>query len=132
MRTAKGSARCGSPVASSWQVLFLGLVYRVLDAFCLLLPHHFAPRSALLVYIDSVFVLSIDFTASTGLSPIYPLGPAHELVLVLLPARPERPHKAYVTWARSIIIGPQLPPAPLNLRQHHQVVVNLNHQMIIA
>lgn len=95
-----------------------------------MLPTYFAPHPALLEYIDSVFVLDIDFTADTGLSPIYPFVPTHNRFLCFYLQDQVQVKKQwdsdFTTRARSIIIGPQLTPVTLNLGQHHQaVVVNL-------
>ena len=94
-----------------------------------MLHHHFEPHPALLEYIDSVFVLDIDFTAS-GLSPIYPFVPTHNRFLCFYlddqvqVKKDER--EGFITRARSIIIGPQLTPVTLNLgRKHQAIVVNL-------
>lgn len=89
---------------------------------------HFAPHPALLEYIDSVFVLNIDFTAG-GLSAIYPFVPTHNRFLCFYlhdQVKVKKQTGDFVTKARSIIIGPQLTPVTLDLGQHHQaIVVNL-------
>ncbi|RZL00847.1 MAG: AraC family transcriptional regulator [Hymenobacter sp.] len=95
-----------------------------------MVPTYFAPHPALLEYIDSVFVLDIDFTAGSGLSPIYPFVPTHNRFLCFYLQDQVQVKKQwdsdFTTRARSIIIGPQLTPVTLNLGQHHQaVVVNL-------
>ena len=91
---------------------------------------YFAPHPALLEYIDSVFVVEIDFTAGAGLSPIYPFVPTHNRFLCFYLRDPVRVRKAlgedFVERTRSIIIGPQLTPVTLDLGQHHRaVIVNL-------
>jgi AraC-like DNA-binding protein len=95
-----------------------------------MLPTYFAPHPALLEYIDSVFVLDIDFTTGTSPSPIYPFVPTHNRFLCFYLQDQVQVKKQwdsnFTTRARSIIIGPQLTPVTLNLGQHHQaVVVNL-------
>lgn len=97
---------------------------------------HFAPHPALLEYVDSVFVLSIDFAALSidfaaggGLSAIYPFVPTHNRFLCFYLADQVKVKKQVGDFglrARSIIIGPQLTPVTLDLGQRHQaVVVNL-------
>ena len=92
-------------------------------------PAHFAPHPALLEFIDSVFVLDIDFRAGTGPSPIYPFVPTHNRFLCFYLQDQVRVKKLvgdFATRARSIIIGPQLTPVTLDLGQRHQaVIVNL-------
>ena len=89
---------------------------------------HFAPHVALLEYIDSVFIVNIDFRAG-GLSAIYPFVPTHNRFLCFYlhdPVRVKKQTGDFVTKARSIIIGPQLTPVTLDLGQDHQaIVVNL-------
>jgi AraC-like DNA-binding protein len=94
-----------------------------------MLHTYFAPHPALLEYIDSVFVVAIDFEAG-GLSPIYPFVPTHNRFLCFYLEDPVQVKKQwdsdFTTRARSIIIGPQLTPVTLNLgRKHQAVVVNL-------
>ena len=90
---------------------------------------HFAPHPALLDFIDSVFVLDIDFRARPDLSAIYPFVPTHNRFLCFYLGDQLRVRKqvgGFLPRARSIIIGPQLTPVTLDLGQHHQsVVVNL-------
>lgn len=90
---------------------------------------HFAPCPALLEFIDSVFVLDIDFRAGTGPSPIYSFVPTHNRFLCFYLQDQVRVRKQtgdFVRRSRSIIIGPQLTPVTLDLGQRHQaVVVNL-------
>ncbi|MGI4832374.1 MAG: helix-turn-helix domain-containing protein [Janthinobacterium lividum] len=90
---------------------------------------HFAPHPALLEYVDSVFVLDIDFTAGAGLSAIYPFVPTHNRFLCFYledQVKVEKQVGDFGIRARSIIIGPQLTPVTLDLGRHHQaVVVNL-------
>ncbi len=90
---------------------------------------YFAPHPALLEYIDSVFVVSIDFTAGAGLSPIYPFVPTHNRFLCFYlqdQVKVKKQAGDFATKARSIIIGPQLTPVTLDLGQQHEtVVVNL-------
>ena len=91
---------------------------------------YFAPHPALLEFIDSVFVLDIDFTAGAGLSPIYPFVPTHNRFLCFYLLDPVAVKKlgesTFTPRARSIIIGPQLTPVTLHLGQRHRaVVVNL-------
>ena len=92
-------------------------------------PTHFAPHPALLAFIDSVFVLDIDFAGGTGLSAIYPFVPTHNRFLCFYLADRVAVKKqtgGFVARARSIIIGPQLTPVTLDLgRRHRSVVVNL-------
>ena len=90
---------------------------------------HFAPHAALLEYIDSVFVVTIDFRAGGGLSAIYPFVPTHNRFLCFYlrdPVRVKKQTGGFVAKARSIIIGPQLTPVTLDLGQDHQaIIVNL-------
>ena len=90
---------------------------------------HFAPHAALLEYIDSVFVLNIDFRAGGSLSAIYPFVPTHNRFLCFYlhdPVQVKKQTGGFVTKARSIIIGPQLTPVTLDLGLDHQaVIVNL-------
>ncbi len=95
-----------------------------------MLHTYFAPHPALLEYIDSVFVLEIDFTADAGLSPIYPFVPTHNRFLCFYLRDPVRvrkvPGEDFGERARSIIIGPQRTPVTLDLgRRHRAVIVNL-------
>ncbi|MGI4736547.1 MAG: helix-turn-helix domain-containing protein [Janthinobacterium lividum] len=94
-----------------------------------MLHAHFAPHPALLEYIDSVFVLNIDFRAGGGPSAIYPFVPTHNRFLCFYlhdQVKVKKQTGDFVTKARSIIIGPQLTPVTLDLGQHHQaIVVNL-------
>ena len=95
-----------------------------------MLHTYFAPHPALLEYIDSVFVVEIDFRAGAGLSPIYPFVPTHNRFLcfyLLDQVKVSKgPGEAFGQRARSIIIGPQLTPVTLDLGQHHRaVIVNL-------
>lgn len=86
---------------------------------------YFAPHPALLEYVDSVFVLTIDF-ATSGLSPIYPFVPSHNRFLCFYLADQVRVQKqggAFEQRARAIIIGPQLAPVTLDLGCYHQTVV---------
>ncbi|WP_310395794.1 helix-turn-helix domain-containing protein [Hymenobacter sp.] len=89
----------------------------------------FVPHPALLEFIDSVFVIDIDFRARPGLSAIYPFVPSHNRFLCFYlhdRVRVKKQTGGFVSRARSIIIGPQLTPVTLDLGQHHQsVVVNL-------
>ena len=90
---------------------------------------HFAPHPALLDFIDSVFVLDIDFRAEPNLSAIYPFVPSHNRFLCFYLADPVQVQKqtgGFLPRARAIIIGPQLTPVILDLGQRHQsVIVNL-------
>ena len=90
---------------------------------------HFAPHAALLEYIDSVFVLNIDFRTGGGLSAIYPFVPTHNRFLCFYlhdPVKVKKQTGGFETKARSIIIGPQLTPVTLDLGQdHHAIIVNL-------
>lgn len=89
---------------------------------------YFAPHPALLEYIDSVFVLAVDFRASS-LSPIYPFVPTHNRFLCFYlrdQVKVKKEVGGFATRARSIIIGPQLTPVTLDLGLDHQaVIVNL-------
>ena len=89
---------------------------------------YFVPHPALLEYIDSIFVLSIDFVA-TGLSPIYPFVPTHNRFLCFYledQVKVKKQTGTFETRDRAIIIGPQLTPVTLDLGRHHRaVVVNL-------
>jgi AraC-like DNA-binding protein len=93
-----------------------------------MLQDHFMPHLALREYIDSVFVVRIDFRAG-GLSSIYPFVPTHNRFLCFYlrdPVKVKKQTGDFVSKARSIIIGPQLTPVTLDLGQDHQaVVVNL-------
>ena len=88
-----------------------------------MLPTYFAPHPALLEYVDSVFVLDIDFTAGGGPLPIYPFVPTHNRFLYFYLQDPVRVKKRwdsdFTLRARSIIIGPQLTPVTLHLGRHH-------------
>ena len=94
-----------------------------------MMPAHFAPHPALLEFIDSVFVLDIDFRAGAGPSPIYPFVPTHNRFLCFYlqdQVKVKKQTGDFLTRARSIIIGPQLTPVTLDLGQRHQaVIVNL-------
>ena len=90
---------------------------------------HFAPHAALLEYIDSVFIVTIDFRVGGGLSAIYPFVPTHNRFLCFYlhdPVKVKKQTGGFVSKARSIIIGPQLTPVTLDLGQDHQaIIVNL-------
>ena len=93
-----------------------------------MLHTYFAPHPALLEYIDSIFVLALDFTAGS-LSPIYPFVPTHNRFLCFYlrdPVKVQKEMGGFLARARAIIIGPQLTPVTLDLgRDHQAVVVNL-------
>ncbi len=94
-----------------------------------MMPAYFAPHPALLEFIDSVFVLDIDFRAGVGLSPIYPFVPTHNRILCFYlqdRMKVKKQTDGFLLRTRSVIIGPQLTPVTLDLGQHHQsVIVNL-------
>ena len=94
-----------------------------------MLHTHFAPHPALLDYVDSIFILQIDFTAGGGLSSIYSFVPTHNRFLCFYLEDQVKVKKQVGNFglrARSIIIGPQLTPVTLDLgRRHQAVIVNL-------
>ncbi|HLK96363.1 MAG TPA: helix-turn-helix transcriptional regulator, partial [Hymenobacter sp.] len=89
---------------------------------------HFAPHPALLEYVDSVFVLALDFTAGS-ISPIYRFVPTHNRFLCFYLGDLVKVKKEvgdFTPRSRAIIIGPQLIPVTLDLGRNHQaIVVNL-------
>ena len=90
---------------------------------------HFAPHPALLEFIDSVFVLDIDFRARPGLSAIYPFVPTHNRFLCFYLHDQLRVRKQvgdFLPRSRAIIIGPQLNPPRRPLRR--RVVVHRTHR----
>lgn len=86
----------------------------------------FPPHPLLLEYVESIFILNIDFAVENSLSPIYPYVPTHTRFLMFYlhdPVKVKKENSDFITRARSVIIGPQLTPVTLDLGQKHHAVI---------
>ncbi|WP_316793673.1 helix-turn-helix transcriptional regulator [Pedobacter frigoris] len=89
---------------------------------------HFEPFPALLEYIDSIYIIDIDFSVELTLSPIYTFVPTHTrfLCFYLHDQVKVKKEEGFVAKAESVIIGPQLNPVTLDLgKRHHTIIVSL-------